>query len=102
MVSDYRPVSLLADVTSYAVARCLFDTGYPVKAVRAVLAEADRFPEMWAYTSDRRRCVVKHMPSGLFEVQDCAESEARIKALRRGAHDDNATGAGAGPAGQGQ
>ena len=49
----------------------------------ALLDEAEKFPGRWAYTADRHRCVVKHMPAGTFEVADCEESEERIKALRR-------------------
>jgi hypothetical protein len=50
----------------------------------ALLADAERFPGTWAYTADRRRCAVKHMPAGTFEVVDCAASEALIAARRRG------------------
>jgi hypothetical protein len=49
----------------------------------AVISAAERFPGTWAYTADRHRCVVKHMPAGTFEVRDCASSEDRIKAAGR-------------------
>lgn len=50
----------------------------------ALLDQAERFPGTWHYTPDRTRAVIKHMPSGIWEVVDCAESEARIAALRAG------------------
>jgi hypothetical protein len=71
-------------ISSFAAASALFAAGYKQPEIKVLLAEADRFPELWAYAPDRRRCVVKHMPSGGFEVRDCAESEARIAAARQG------------------
>lgn len=70
-------------MTPFKAAAALFAAGYAKPAIQAVLDEAARFPGGWAYTADRRRCVVKHMPAGDFEVRDCAESEARITAARR-------------------
>ena len=53
-----------------------------------IMADADKFPNSWQYTADRHCCVVKHMAravaDGTFEIQDCAETEERILALRRG------------------
>jgi hypothetical protein len=56
--------------------------------VARVMADADRFPNSWQYNAGRTRCVVKHMghagvQDGTFEIQDCADTEARIAALRR-------------------
>jgi len=60
----------------------LTEAGYGTEA--AALAEvAERYPGNWQYTRDRRRATVKHMPSGNWQVVDCAESEERIKALER-------------------
>jgi hypothetical protein len=70
-------------MTLFKAAETLIAAGYDQREARALLNEADAYPERWAYASDRRRCVVKHMPAGSFEVRDCAESEARIAASRR-------------------
>jgi hypothetical protein len=56
--------------------------GYSAEAA-AMAANAERWPGNWQYTRDRHRATVKHMPSGNWEVVDCAESEERIAALAR-------------------
>ena len=70
-------------LTAYRAAQELFAAGYDLDTTAAILAEADKHPSRWAYAPDRRRCAVKHMPSGLFDVADCEQSEATIAALRR-------------------
>jgi len=69
-------------MTPFKAAAALFAAGYDQAAIRAMLAEAEKFPGRWAYAADRRRCVVKHMPAGEWEVVDCEESENRIRAAR--------------------
>jgi len=82
-MTDDEPVQRWEDLTVTQAARVLLAAGYDRPAVQTILAEADKFPSRWAYTADRRRCVVKHMPAGDFDVADCEESEKRIAALRR-------------------
>ncbi len=47
------------------------------------MAEARRFPGIYAYTANRHRYVAFFMPGGFWKAGDCAESEERIKAAGR-------------------
>ena len=61
----------------------------------ALLERAEKCPGTWAYTADRHRAVVCHMPAGTWEVVDCAASEDYIASLsRRWRHDTPARPAG--------
>jgi hypothetical protein len=68
-------------VTRDQAAAELAAAGYDSAATAALLDEAARFPGRWAYPPDRRRTVVHHMPAGVWDVRDCAESEAAIRAI---------------------
>jgi hypothetical protein len=70
-------------MTPAMVATVLANAGYAAETGR-LTAEARKFPGTWAYTVDRHRAVVHHMPRDDWEVADCAASEERIKALRSG------------------
>lgn len=48
-----------------------------------LMAEARRFPGIYAYTANRHRYVAFFMPGGFWKAGDCAESEERIKAAGR-------------------
>jgi hypothetical protein len=75
-------VTLRLHATARAEAAATLDA-YPADQAGRVLDEAEKFPGSWAYTADRRRAVVFHMPGGTWEAADTAETEERIAAYAR-------------------
>jgi hypothetical protein len=69
-----------ADALRSAAHTDMTAAGYSHKDARAVLDEARQFPGRWAYTGDRRRAVVFHMPAGRWTVHDTEDTERRIRA----------------------
>lgn len=61
-------------------------SGYEAEA-GAMIADALRFPEIYRYTGDRHRYLVRSLRRGgewHWRAGDCTRSEERIKALGRG------------------
>lgn len=69
-------------MTREQAAQALADAGYEA-AAPAVLAEAGQWPCRWAYTPDRHRAAVHHMPADTWTVLDCGPSEDTIARLAR-------------------
>lgn len=70
----------MTPVTREQVREALVAAGFADEA-ETVLDEAQKYPGRYAYTANRWRCVVYHMPAATWYFADCRESEQRIAAL---------------------
>lgn len=69
------------ELTAEDVREYLAGAGYAGEA-DAMIADCLQFPEVYRYSADRHRCIVRHVMRGAYWLAaDCTDGEERIKAL---------------------